>query len=222
MPGRQPKNVIGEKYGRLTVIADAPIKGKARRVVTQCQCGTEKEMFLTVLRSGDALSCGCYHKEVVSTHGQSQGSSLYRVWVNMKSRCNDPNAKYYPDYGGRGIKVCPEWESFEVFQAWASTSGYREGLTLDRQNNSSGYQPDNCRWVGRTSQQRNRRGQKGSSSQYIGVSFIQRNQIWQAGIKVDGKSINIGSFSTELEAAIARDQYIVDNNLTDFTMNKVL
>ena len=222
MSGRQPKNVIGEKYGRLIIIADAPIKGKARRVVTRCECGTEKEMFLTMLRSGDALSCGCYHKEVITTHGQSQDDPLYRVWTNMRSRCNDPNAKYYPEYGGRGIKVCPTWNDYEAFRAWAIADGYREGLTLDRQNNSLGYSPTNCRWVGRTSQQRNRRSQKGSSSQYIGVSFINRSQRWQAGIKVNNKSINLGWFTSELDAAKARDQYIIDNKLNDFTMNNVL
>ena len=224
MVGPAPKNVIGEVYGQLEIVGDVPrIPGKQRRVVVRCSCGTTKEMFLTVLRSGDAVSCGCYQKQQATSHGQSKGNPLYRVWSNMKSRCNDPNAKYFPEYGGRGIKVCPEWEtSFETFQSWATTHGYTPDLTLDREQNDQGYGPDNCRWVGRTSQQRNRRSQKGSTSQYIGVSFITRENKWMASIKVNGKSLNLGLYSTEIDAAKARDSYILDNHLTDFTMNGVL
>lgn len=224
MVGPAPKNVIGEVYGQLEIVGDVPrIPGKQRRVVVRCTCGTTKEMFLTVLRSGDAVSCGCFQRQQATTHGQSRNNPLYRVWGNMKSRCNDPKAKYYPEYGGRGIKVCPEWNaSFEAFQSWATESGYSQDLTIDRDDNSQGYSPSNCRWVGRTAQQRNRRSQKGSSSQYIGVSFINREGMWMASIKVDGKSINLGLYPSELEAAQARDTYILTNNLKDFTMNGVL
>jgi hypothetical protein len=190
----------------------------------RCVCSTEKVVLLQSLRIGDALSCGCKRVESITKHGQSKsGNPLYRTWTNMKSRCNDPNAKYFPEYGGRGIKVCPEWESsFEAFQDWASASSYQPGLTLDRERNSEGYAPNNCRWVDRTAQQRNRRSQKGSSSPYIGVSLITRSGKWAAGIKVNGVSINLGQYPTELEAAKARDQYIIDNQLKDFTMNGVL
>lgn len=221
--GPKPKNVVGEKYGYMEIIGDAPKKGAHRQVAVRCICGTEKIVGLSTLRVGDAKSCGCKKVEAITTHGCSQSNPLYRTWSNMKSRCNDPNAKYFLEYGGRGIKLCEEWEdSFESFHQWAITSGYQPNLTLDRKNNSEGYSGDNCRWVNRTTQQRNRRSHKASSSQYIGVSFIQRTQKWMAGIKVKGESINIGSFTTEFEAAKARDQYIINNVLEDFTMNNVL
>lgn len=221
--GPKPKNVIGERYEYLEIIRDAPKTGAHRRVVVRCVCGVEKEVGLSSLRVGDAKSCGCKRIEAISTHGQSKNNPLYRTWSNMKSRCNDPKAKYFSEYGGRGIKVCQEWcDSFEAFHEWAIKSGYQPVLTLDREKNDQGYNPDNCRWVSRTTQQRNRRSQKGSSSQYIGVSFTQCNRRWVAGIKIEGKSINLGTYPTELEAAIARDQYIVENKLTDFTMNGVL
>ncbi len=222
MSGPKPVNYLGQAFGRLTVIGEAPRSGNHRKLLCCCTCGVKKEMFLTVLKAG-TQSCGCLQRETATTHGQSRaGNPLYGVWTNMKSRCAYPKAKYFPEYGGRGFQVCPEWvASFETFQSWANTHGYVKGLTLDRDNNDQGYSPGNCRWVGRTAQQRNRRSQQGSSSQYVGVSFIQRSQQWMAGIKIAGKSICLGHYPTELEAAKARDQYIVDNSLKDFTMNGV-
>lgn len=155
-----------------------------------------------------------------ATHGGSD-TKLYRVWINMRQRCNNPNSQYYADYGGRGVTVCPEWNNYAAFAEWAS-AGYQDGLTLDREGNGLLYSPDTCRWVGRQAQQRNRRGVKGSSSQYVGVSFLKRDQKYMAGIKIDGKAKSIGYFDNELDAAKARDQFIVDNKLTDFTLNNVL
>ena len=76
----------------------------------------------------------------------------------MKGRCYNPNAQQYPNYGGRGISVCPEWvESYVAFYDWAHASGYADDLTLDREDNDGDYTPDNCRWVDWKTQQRNRR-----------------------------------------------------------------
>ena len=221
---QEREDVIGQTFGQLTIVADDTNKGKGRRVIVECSCGTKKSIFLTVLRSGDAISCGCYHLKLVTTHGQSKNKNpLYYAWVNMRSRCTDPNAKYYPEYGGRGITICSEWqESFEHFQIWAISNGYAQGLTLDRADNSKSYCPDNCRWVNRTAQQRNRRSQKGSSSQFVGVSFVTKHQKWLSSLKINGKSINLGLFTEEQDAAVKRDQYIVDNALQNFTMNGVL
>ena len=214
---------VGQSFGRLTVIAEGTRKGNHRKLLCRCSCGVTKEMFLTVIKAG-AQSCGCLQREVATTHGQSRnGNALYRTWTNMKSRCSDPNAKYFSEYGGRGIQVCSDWlRSFAAFQAWALKAGYESSLTLDRIDNSKHYAPDNCRWASRTTQQRNRRSQKGSSSQYVGVAFVAKHQKWVSSIKVAGKSINLGLFSNELDAAKARDQYILDHDLKDFTMNEVL
>ena len=87
----------------------------------------------------------------------SSKNRLYRIWLNMKQRCNNPNNKDYAHYGNRGIKVCTEWEnSFDSFRDWAIENGYAAELTLDRKNNDRGYCPDNCRWATRKEQVNNR------------------------------------------------------------------
>ena len=155
------------------------------------------------------------------THGQSDlKDQLYRAWTSMNQRCRDTtNLKY----GGRGIAVCEQWaESYEAFRDWSHANGYQPGLTLDRRENHLGYSPNNCRWTDNTVQSRNRRSAKGSSSQYIGVYRCATRQVWVAQITVNKKKKTIGIHPTELEAAITRDQYIVNQGLSDFQMNNVL
>lgn len=83
---------------------------------------------------------------------------LYVCWKAMIYRCDNPSHPAYKHYGGRGIKVCPEWkDNFLIFLDWAVKNGYRRGLTLDRTDNSQGYSPANCKWVDWKSQARNRR-----------------------------------------------------------------
>lgn len=79
----------------------------------------------------------------------------------MKTRCNNPNAKNYHDYGGRGITVCDEWvHNYPAFKEWALTHGYSDDLSLDRRDNEKGYTPENCRWATRLQQNNNRRNVK--------------------------------------------------------------
>jgi hypothetical protein len=90
------------------------------------------------------------------THGMSE-HRLYDVWVQMVKRCDSPEHKDYPGYGGRGISVCDEWHTDRAtFFAWALGHGYQPGLTIDRIDNGLGYSPGNCRWL--TSSEHARQG----------------------------------------------------------------
>ena len=83
---------------------------------------------------------------MAKTHGMS-GTKLHNCWKNMKTRCLNKNSDRYYCYGALGITVCEEWLTFEGFAEWAKSSGYKEGLTIDRKNSSLGYNPSNCRWL---------------------------------------------------------------------------
>ena len=87
-------------------------------------------------------------------------SNIYYVWSQMKNRCNNPKYKKYCDYGGRGIKVCDEWEnSFQAFYEYVSQLPHygEEGYSIDRINNDGNYEPGNVRWATKLEQRHNQR-----------------------------------------------------------------
>lgn len=90
-------------------------------------------------------------------HGMT-GTRLYVIWCDMKKRCLRVNDSHYPNYGGRGIKVCNEWvHSFTTFYEWAMANGYSDTLTIDRIDCNGNYDPANCRFTDIATQERNRR-----------------------------------------------------------------
>lgn len=201
----------GTQFNKLTYIQDEPSKDKrVRLALFRCACGNTKVMALNNVRSGRSSTCGCEQFACHIKHGQALqtgSTTLYRRWESMRERCNNSNTKYYHQYGGRGITVCTEWNDFNVFAAWAVNSGFKESLTLDRKDNNKGYSPDNCRWVSMAVQMANRRKTPNTIHTYIGVQQLPYGR-WRTGIRVNGKTIYIGIYDTEIEAVIARDTYI--------------
>jgi hypothetical protein len=89
-------------------------------------------------------------------HGMA-GKPIYVVWQRMKERCLKSDHKDFKNYGGRGIQLCKEWNSFVPFFEWAKAAGYERGLTLDRIDNDGDYSPSNCRWVTKAENNKNKR-----------------------------------------------------------------
>lgn len=159
------KSLIGIRFGRFVVIGD-PFQefssGKKRVFhLCLCDCGNKKNVRTFQLTSGISQSCGCLQKEGMSARQKTHGmhsTRIYAVWASMLARCNTKTHKAFVNYGGRGINVCSDWNrSFESFKMWADISGYEIGLSIDRRNNDDGYSPENCRWITRKENNRNRR-----------------------------------------------------------------
>lgn len=157
-------DLSGQTFGRLTVIrSDGHNKSGRTMWLCQCVCGNIKSVSTKKLRSGDATSCGCYHRERLveaakkanTKHGMAD-TRLFNIWVGMRKRCNARYHIQYDNYGGRGIKVCDEWNEFINFYTWAISSNYSKELTLDRIDVNGDYCPGNCRWATYTEQERNK------------------------------------------------------------------
>lgn len=179
-------------------------KKKRRHGLYKCFCGEEFE------RRNDTniISCGCNK----ITHGLKY-HRLYDVWRQIIQRCNNPKNKSYINYGGRGISICNDWLDISNFIKDMYPS-FQEGLSIDRIDNNKGYSPDNCRWVTKEIQARNKRLiQSNNTSGYRGVSYFIHANKWTARISINSKLIHIGYYETSFDAAKAYDNFIIENGL---------
>lgn len=159
----------GLHFGKLTTVRRSHSDRGQPHWLCRCVCGTEKVVRTAHLRYGRVQSCGCYRGALTRarslTHGHTVGGYKrhppeYRIWQGMKRRCDTPTVHGYPNYGGRGIRVCDRW--CHDFTAFYADVGQRPSPrhSLDRINNDGHYEPGNVRWATWSQQALNRRPRK--------------------------------------------------------------
>lgn len=160
------KDLTGVRFGKLTALCRAEKKNDTYMWKCVCDCGNSAVVYLPSLTKGATKSCGCLQKEIAATtmrdsktaHGKAKRGSVtkeYRIWGNMKKRCQNENTPAYKDYGGRGITVDYRWQRFENF--FDDMGECPVGHSLERVDNSRGYGKENCVWATKKAQSRNTR-----------------------------------------------------------------
>lgn len=206
-------DLTGSSFGQLVVIEQAE-RAVDGGIAWKCKCVCGKE---AIVRSGNLLnggtkSCGCYREGL--RQYKLRHRYIYLVWVAMRQRCFNPQNKDYKYYGGRGIAVCDKWNNPKPFIKWAVEHGWKRGLEIDRINNNKDYTPDNCRFATRSGNTLNSRLiRSDNSSGFRGVHWDKTKKKYFARLQLNGKRHYLGSFPTAIEAAKARDVFVIKKGL---------
>jgi hypothetical protein len=170
--------IAGIKYNRLMALERVPklVGNHVIRWKFQCDCGKLATVDGSAAVAGRIKSCGCLQAEKASArfrkfnrlntkHGHCinfKKSREYGSYKAMLSRCYNPTATGFANYGGRGITVCSRWRNGENgktgFECFLEDMGSRpDKFSLDRINNDGTYEPANCTWASRSQQRKNQR-----------------------------------------------------------------
>lgn len=199
------KDLPGQRFGRLTIVKRAYVNDAfaGARWLCRCDCGGETITRGGNLHSGKTRSCGCLQREVASKLGKTKPGLLhgdsasnltpeYRAWNAMLNRCRNSKVPSYPEYGGRGIKVCDRWR--ESYPNFLFDMGRRPSPShsLDRKDNNGNYEPSNCRWATRLEQDFNKRCTKMIKYRGETITALDAARISGLGIKTINRRIRRG------------------------------
>lgn len=154
-------DLTGQRFGKLVAIKPVgQAKGKQYLWECICDCGNTSVAIGSNLIRGNTKACGCVRLTEIGDRTRKHGMSktrIFNIWAGMRKRCLNPKCKAYKNYGGRGIKIDPRWDSFENFYEDVHES-YADNLSLDRYPDINGdYGPSNFRWATQKTQNNNRR-----------------------------------------------------------------
>ena len=152
-------DLTGKRFGRLVVVKRGETINSHTYWACLCDCGNAHTTRQDALVSGLCKSCGCIYKTTTPLNATKHGmykTRLYNTWDSMRGRCNTKTDKAFKHYGGRGIKVCEEWDDFSRFMEWALNNGYEDHLSIERIDVNGNYCPDNCTFIPFSQQARNK------------------------------------------------------------------
>lgn len=227
-------DLTGMKFGRLTVVREHEFKTSENKYKYECICSCGNPEIVVksayLLRSGQTKSCGCLQREnarrqadnntgVPQSHGMTK-LPIYRCWVNMKARCDDPNHQAAVNYGDRGIGYPEKWKSFEGF--YEDMGDCPDGFSLNRIDVNLDYSKENCEWADSWKQGRDRRKPKRGSSPYKGVAFNKNEGKYKGSLRYKGVVYHLGYSDDPLVLALRYDAKVVELTGEDCGTNKQL
>lgn len=200
------KDITGQTINSWYVIKEVG-RSKSGSATFLCRCllcGKEKIVEGRSVRSGASKCCGCFHPKRIDVTRHDE--RLYGVWHGIKDRCNNQNSPQYKWYGGRGIKVCEEWNNdYLAFREWAYSHGYDDSAikyqcTIDRLDTNGNYSPDNCAW--RTQKQQCNNTRSNHKITYNGETHTIQEWSEITGIRKDTLRRRIVIYGWPIERAL--------------------